>query len=177
MAHLWVQQAAQWRTQQLTESVVALASLKPAAEMSLFADAEPTGTDAALLVRSGAGGTHAWALIAAPDSSLRVDGVSPLAGLRVLADRDEIRTASGDRYFFSTETLAEIVPFPGSERAVYCGLCRQPIERTAVLCPGCGIWFHQDAELPCWTYNDRCNFCGHATALDSGYAWTPEEEC
>jgi hypothetical protein len=98
------------------------------------------------------------------------------AGLCVLANRDEIRI--GDEVqFFSTETQAEVVPFPGSVRAVYCARCRQQIEVSlpAVCCPNCGIWHHQSAELPCWTYAEKCAFCGQPTTLDSGFTWTPEE--
>ena len=42
----------------------------------------------------------------------------------------------------------------------------------AVQCPACGRWFHQSAELPCWTYSDHC-LCPQPTALDCGYQWTP----
>jgi hypothetical protein len=107
------------------------------------------------------------------------------AGLCVLGDRDEIRMG-GELRYFSTETLASVEAFPGAERAVFCGRCRQKIEAgtPAVCCPGCGIWYHQDESanlaeserLPCWTYSEKCAFCGHPTALDTVFAWTPEEE-
>jgi LSD1 subclass zinc finger protein len=110
---------------------------------------------------------------------MRVNGCEVLAGLRVLADRDEIRTDDGIQCFFSTETLAVIEAFPGADREVFCGRCRQPIKTgaSAVRCPGCQIWYHQDdsESLPCWTYTDKCNFCPNPTALDSGFMWIPED--
>ena len=45
---------------------------------------------------------------------------------------------------------------------------------SAVRCPQCGIWYHQHDQLPCWTYAPACGFCPQSTALDAGFAWTPE---
>ncbi len=173
MAHLWVHREEQWQAKQLGESVFELAQLA-----SFAADAEHHASKAALLVRTGAGGAQAWVLIAAADAGVRVNSEAPVAGLQVLVDRDRIGTPDGRGLFFSTETLAQVGPFPGAERAAYCGRCRQQIETgaPAVRCPDCGIWYNQSADLPCWTYAEKCAFCGHATALDTGYKWTPEEE-
>lgn len=181
MAHLWIQESQGWRAEQLTARVFELARLEASAGGLVARDAaEPVTRTTASLARSEVGGAPAWALIAPPHSRVRVNGEAPLAGLCVLADRDEIVIASGVRYFFSTETLAQVDPFPGSEQgqAVFCGRCRDRITRgaLAVRCGGCGIWYHQDADLPCWSYSENCAFCGRATALDAGFQWTPEDE-
>jgi hypothetical protein len=55
----------------------------------------------------------------------------------VLQDRDEIRAGAVGALFFSTETLARIAEFAGSDRAIYCGRGRQamPNGDPAVRCP------------------------------------------
>jgi hypothetical protein len=130
---------------------------------------------AARLVRAD-GGSRAWALIAPANSDARVNGRAAHGGLCVLADRDEIRSGAAVRYF-STETLAEVVPFPGAVRPVYCARCRQLLRvgTPAVSCPNCGMWHCQTDELPCWTYAETCAYCPQPTALDTGFTWTPEE--
>ena len=135
------------------------------------------GEKAAWLISADAGGSPIWALVASQKSGVRVNGRVPPAGLCVLAERDEIRIEGGPRYFFSRELLATVEEFPGSERAVFCGRCRQPIEvgTPSVCCPNCGIWFHQTAGLPCWTYAETCSFCGKPTALEAGFSWVPED--
>ncbi len=178
MAHLWMYREEQWQAEQLGESVFELTRMASGLEGPLATDSKRHASKAALMVRTGAGGTQAWVLIASDDAGVRVNSEAPVAGLRVLADRDRIRTPDGRRLFFSTEALAQVEPFPGAERAVYCGRCRQQIETgaPAVRCPRCGVWYNQGGDLPCWTYAEKCVFCGRATALDTGYQWTPEDE-
>lgn len=132
---------------------------------------------AALLMRVEAMAGPQWALIAPPDCHVLVNGRPPIAGLSVLRDRDEIRTASGALYYFSTESQVAIVEFPGLEHSVFCGRCRQRLEpgSRSVCCPGCSIWFHQAPELPCWVYSDKCPVCSRVTSLDAGFAWIPED--
>jgi hypothetical protein len=131
---------------------------------------------AARLVRADSG-PRAWALIAPANSDVRVNGRAAHGGLCFLADRDEIRAGASVRYF-STESLAEVVPFPGAARAVFCGRCRQRIEvgTPSVCCPNCGVWCCQTAEMPCWTYAPTCPYCDYPTDLDAGFAWAPEED-
>lgn len=95
----------------------------------------------------------------------------------MLCDRDEIRVGTGVQYFFSSEDLASIEEFPAQERTTHCGRCRQPIKAgsPAVRCPQCNVWYNQSAELPCWTYSDKCAYCGHPTSLEAGFSWVPEE--
>ena len=94
-----------------------------------------------------------------------------------MRDRDEIRSASGALYYFSTESQVAVVEFPGMEHPVFCGRCRQRLEpgSSCVCCPACSIWFHQGSDLPCWTYSEKCPFCSRATSLDTGFAWIPED--
>jgi hypothetical protein len=137
------------------------------------------GADApAAVIRAGPAESPVWALLAAAGADVRVNGFEPVAGVAVLQDRDEIRAGPAHPLFFSTETIAHVEEFPGAERAIFCGRCRQPMLKgqLAVRCPNpsCGIWYHQTEQLPCWTYAPTCAFCPQPTALDAGFAWTPE---
>jgi hypothetical protein len=177
MSLLWVMDSNGWSARMLDAAQYVLAaSLIPlAAEATLNSACGKS----AQLIRTDKGGMPVWALIASRNSGVRVNSRGVTAGLCVLSDRDEIRTGDGSRFFFSSETLATVVPFPGAERPAYCGRCRVPIEAgaPAVRCPGpgCGIWFNESAELPCWTYTGKCPFCGFPTPLDAGFSWTPED--
>ncbi len=177
MAHLWMFEAEAWRAMPLAADRFDLGASAAGPAASTSGSPSSAEPQSALLIRSGADGSPTWALITAPEAGVRVNGEAPLAGLSALADRDEIRTKDGRRLYYSTETLAQVEPFPGAERPVYCGRCRQLVETGApsVSCPGCAVRYHQTAELPCWTYADKCTFCEQATALDAGYRWSPEE--
>ena len=175
MAHLWNQGEGGWGAQRLDGAEFDLAGFvfrhAPVGELSA------TPGRVARLIRAGAAGSNVWALIASRDANVRVNSRVVPAGLCVLADRDEIRLG-GEVQCFSTETLATVEAFSASDRPVFCGRCRQQIEpgAPAVCCPSCGVWYNPSADIPCWTYSDKCTFCGHPTALDSGFAWTPEED-
>jgi hypothetical protein len=174
LAHLWVQDACGWEALKLDAAQFELGAITTAQ----VGDAKPRASaKGAWLIRADAGGPRAWALVASHDSDVRVNGRAVVAGVCVLADRDEIRIG-GIQQFFSTETLATVQEFPPLERPVFCGRCRQKIEvgSPSVRCPGarCSIFYHQSSDLPCFTYADKCNFCGHSTALDAGFSWVPE---
>ncbi len=175
MAHLWIQDAGSWAAKKLFAERIDLASLATGGGEPV--PPAPPGESQVLLVRADVAGAQVWALVAAETSGARVNGEEPAGGLRVLADRDAMRTADGRLCFFSTETLATVELFQGAGRPVFCGRCRQQIEpgTGAVRCPGCGVWYNQGPELPCWTYAETCAFCGNPTALDSGFRWVPEE--
>jgi hypothetical protein len=177
MAHLWLEGAAGWEAARLPAEPVEISAFAGPEIGAESVRQDSTGKSSALLAPAAAAGARTWVLFAALGSGIRVNGEAPSAGLRVLDDRDEIRTKDGRQMRFSTETLAQIEPFPPSERPIYCGRCRQPIETgaPAVRCPGCGVWYNQAPELPCWTYSEKCAFCDQATALDAGFQWTPEE--
>jgi len=125
-------------------------------------------------------GSNDWLLMARPDSSASVNG-EPLAalGVRLLADKDEIRVTGTAAVFFSIDEPARIEPFPGSERSIICPRCQRPVTKgqSAVICPHCRVWHHQSQEenMPCWTYAPHCTLCDQATELDGRYRWTPEE--
>ena len=93
-------------------------------------------------------------------------------------DGDQDREA-GTRLFFSTEELAQVVPFVAAEQDVFCVRCQQLIEpgHPAVQCPNpeCGHWHHAGGDLECWAYDTTCAMCSQSTAADADYRWTPEE--
>lgn len=119
----------------------------------------------------------AWMLFAASGARVLVNGLPVTIGIVVLSDRDEIRVSSEPPLYFSTETLAEVAPFPESGPRGFCPRCRQPIApgSHAVRCPGCGLYHHASEDLSCWTYSAQCAGCSHDTALDAGFRWTPED--
>lgn len=126
-----------------------------------------------LFVRS-ATGDRAWFAVA--DSSVRVNGAAVVLGIRALHDRDEIRFADGSQLFFSAEDMARVETFPGDTSR--CARCQSDIapQQPAVRCPQCSLWHHQDpaAELPCWTFRERCSGCTQPTAFDADLRWSPE---
>jgi hypothetical protein len=178
MPHLWFENSGGWEAERLSgaELDLSVARLPTISEMQ---SGIHSGAQVARLVRSGAEGAHAWALIAPAGSSIRVNGRKMRAGLRALADRDEIR-AGDKRFFYSAESIAEVVAFPGASRAIFCGRCRLPIAAgdPAVCCPGCGIWHHQGGpeNRMCWTYAAACSCCDFQTPLNAGLKWVPEED-
>lgn len=132
------------------------------------------GGVARLVSTQAAGGKEAWLLLAAPGQAL-VNGQPVWLGLRVLRDRDEIQFTGGGSLFFSTESLARVMDFPGAPKQVFCPRCRDRIEPgPAVKCPACGVWHHQLGDRPCWTYAETCALCPQPTALNAGFQWTPE---
>jgi hypothetical protein len=175
MARLWRKNADGWSAEELAGAERTLIEAEPATASG--ADANAAAAARAGVMPVDIAGAKFWALIAPARSDARVNGAPVAAGLRVLADRDEIRI-DGEVRYFSAESLAVVVPLPATERTLYCGRCRLEIEAgsAAICCPTCGIWYHQSAELPCWTYTPKCGFCPQPTALDAGFAWTPEED-
>jgi hypothetical protein len=130
-----------------------------------------------LLVPSRGPDGTAWTLVAARSVPVHVGGRPLSLGLRVLADRDEIRVEGAGTVFFSTEVLPRVEPFPIRDRQLFCGRCKDPLvpEKPAVRCPDCGVWHHQCERRGCWTYAEKCAMCDRATALDQGFRWTPED--
>ena len=174
MAHLWFRDEEDiWAAVPLVGRAVDISAYPPRA----LADGFRLGEDAqAAVIPGGAGDAVFWALLVAGDRDVRVNGFAPVAGVRLLRDRDEIRAAPSRTLYFSTETLARVVEFVAGERTLFCGRCRQPMKtgQLAVCCPECSIWYHQSDEFPCWTYTPACAICGHSTALNSQFSWTPE---
>lgn len=171
MAYLWLRDRdGEWAALPLAPGVWELAGDRPARRPRGEAGAVRRGS--ALLVHAGA--SPRWYLVAAPDCPVRVNGGPLPTRIRALADRDELQVGAG-RMYFTTETLAAVVPFAG-EASTCCARCRMAIlaPTPAVACPGCGVWHHQTDTLPCWTYAPACALCEQPTALESGFRWTPE---
>ena len=118
-----------------------------------------------------------WILFAEPHVRVLVNGSRVWLGLAALTDRDEIRLPDGSVRYFSTEALARVEPYTPATPGGRCPRCRQPIQPNtdAVRCPGCALWHHASADMPCWTYEPRCASCEQSTHLDAGFRWTPED--
>ncbi len=130
----------------------------------------------AMLLRSDRDGAESWFVLAPSASQLWVNGRQAHLGIRVLSDRDEIRLANGPRFYFSTERLAQVVPFPGADHEILCARCKMPIElgSAAVSCPACSKWCHARPDLPCWSYKESpvCPQCGRPTN-QAEFQWSP----
>lgn len=133
--------------------------------------------DVCLVRRMALSGTEAWTLVAPDGAAVSINGDPVMLGMRVLRDRDEIRVSQREAVFFSTEQPAVVEDFPGIGKAARCPRCQQQVKvgSRAVRCPQCSLWYHQDDDLPCWTYSDECGVCGRRTDLEMGFSWTPED--
>jgi hypothetical protein len=174
MAHLWFRDHDDiWSAMPLNGHAVDISGHPPRELTEGFL---PGKDHRAAVIPSRAEDSRVWILLVAGSCDVFVNGFAPVAGMRVLRDRDEIRTALTDQLFFSTETLAHVEEFSGGERPIYCARCRQTIEKgqQAVRCPRCSVWFHQTEQLPCWTYGSACSLCPQSTSLAAGFSWTPE---
>jgi hypothetical protein len=175
MSVLWYRDDTQsWTGLELSGAFVDLGCWPP----KLYADDEVPGTDpaAALLVPPpSVTNIEGWVLIWDRDTDVSVNGLPTRAGIRVLANGDQILLGSGATVFFSTETQARLQCYPGGEREVRCPRCTKAVEpdSVGVRCPRCGVWYHQTEESPCWTYAPECALCATATDLEAGYQWTP----
>lgn len=187
MAHIWFKDARhQWTIAPLDKEQVEL----PAQYCNDIRD----GTDEAgdtpgpspdrstlRLRRQIVGEREVWTLLAGQNAAVRLNGDPLLLGMAVLRDRDALLVPApeggGQRFFFSTEKLAQVQPFPKSSAAC-CPRCKQNIDpdSPAVQCPLCGVWHHQRPGKECWCYAERCGACQkQLTSLDAGYRWTPQD--
>ena len=109
-------------------------------------------------------------LVSRPDVAVRINGLAMPAGLRVLADRDEIRV-NHERFYFSSQDPL-VVEIRNGE-AVACPRCSGMLEpgTPAVRCH-CGAWFHQSDDQPCFTYGETCPLCNASSQLDAE-PWDP----
>ncbi|HLJ55666.1 MAG TPA: hypothetical protein VKT77_11555 [Chthonomonadaceae bacterium] len=171
MSHLWVENNQEWCVLPLAENRVALTA-DPARPVTGALGVNPAR---GLLLPPAAPGSD-WILLCRP-GACSVNGRPVALGIRALADRDEIVTAPGTRLFFSSESLAAVVPFE-AVRETFCPRCLLAIAHgaPAVRCPQCGIAYHEDtaAALACWSYGPCVN-CGHSSEPDAGFRWTPDE--
>lgn len=174
MAHLWIEESSsasgepEWMMRPLDgESAVPLT-----ASHNGHPNAGPP--HAALLLCSWMAEAESWLIMSVVPAGVALNGTPLRAGIRLLTDRDEIRIAGLGRVFFATERLARAESFAGADQRIDCPRCKQEIVAgtVGVRCPACARWFHQSAELSCWTYSDRC-LCPQPTALDHGFRWSP----
>ena len=128
------------------------------------------------LLRQVADPGGAWAMLTCDPMAVRLNGTPLLAGIAVLADRDEIRVANRIAWF-SVETRPVVEPYPVTAAAGSCPRCKQTIafSTPAVRCPSCGLWHHASDDLPCWSYAATCAVCNQPTAADMPLRWSPEE--
>ena len=176
MPHLWVQDGSgAWSVIPLAEGAMDLSVSPP--RTAAGRRAEAAGGRALVVVSPLSGGCGGWCLIARPGADVRVNGLRPLGGMRLLQDGDEIRVG-GASVFFGAESLPQVVTFAGGEQPKYCPRCRQEVTAggAAVRCPQCGIWHHQSDELPCWSYAETCALCSQPTQLENAsFRWSPED--
>src|SRR6476620_2154368 len=111
MAHLWtIDSGGLWAPAALDDVAFVLGSFG----LARLSDprAKTSSPSAVMLRRTGDGPDASWSLLIPASASARVNGAPSPLGLVVLADRDEIRVLGSEPVFFSTETLAAVVPFP-----------------------------------------------------------------
>ena len=146
MAHFWIyEQLTGWAILPLESKV--LLSPDPAQPVRA-----PDWSGPALGSVHPGTGSGEWTLLCR--DFVRVNGEEVALGIRVLADRDEIVTPAG-RFFFSTETLATVVAFPGTERPCMCPRCKREISVGAlgICCPTCSTWYHENSDDGlCYSY-------------------------
>ena len=166
MPYVWKQDENQdWKPVLLSEDPLELAD---------------TGEDRGVRVVKALDGRRgeSWVLVWGRERSVRFNGLRVPAGIRVLADRDEIAIDSKPPVFFSTEELAKVEQFEAGDAEMFCPRCKKSLEDGAdvVRCPACSIAFHYSADTDrnCYGYAPACT-CGHTTAMDSGFKWTPYE--
>ncbi len=164
-AHLWIDQGDDWGILPLNSAAV---RWSPAGALRAGPPAE-SGLSPGVLMPSDSG----WVLVC-PPGSFWVNGEPVVLGMRVLTDRDELVTPSG-RMFFSTESLATVVPFPGAASPLTCPRCAREIAlgADAVRCPACGTWYHEGEDgRNCYTYG-VCLSCDRDPSLGDGYRFDP----
>lgn len=173
MAQLWVRDLGEWAIVDLDG--IARRAIDFGSWASDGSASDPAG-GGPRLVRIEDGVDPLWVLLTPPGTPVSLNGLRLLTGFRILRDRDEIRLGGGSPLYFSTETLAKVLPLPDGGRDTSCPRCKQVIEagKPAVRCPGCGVWHHASEEYPCWTYAPTCALCPRPTGEDTGFQWTPE---
>ena len=122
-----------------------------------------------------------WALLWERDRDVRINGLRSFpSGIRVLADRDEIKIGSGNTVYYTTETLPVVETFQGSDHDIFCPRDKKKVEPGSkiVRCVECGLIYHYSTDKThnCFEYSELC-LCGHPTRLDAGFRWVPDETC
>lgn len=174
MAHLWFRDTDEtWTAMPLGTRAVDVSVSPP----RLLGDAGNAGSNTGVVVARAADGDAAiWVLVDVAGMDVRVNGLSPVGGLQVLQDGDEIRISPAGALFFASVSPARVEEFSGGLEPISCARCSQPMEagQPAVRCPQCGLVYHQLTNRGCWVYGPNC-CCSQKTALDAGYEWVPED--
>jgi len=174
MAAMWVHCDGEWGVAWLTTGPFALRDELGAVPVRRAPGDGAAGieVDPAALVRGSRAPDGPWVLLAAPGSNARVNG-APIFGMRILADRDEVRLGR-QQWYYTSERLVRPEAFAGRE-GTCCARCGGPIAKSsmAVRCR-CNLWYHQNEDLGCWLYAERCCGCEAPATIDAGFAWTPE---
>lgn len=128
MAYMWISDANQkWEAVALSEE---------AYDLRNFPSLPRTFAQAAVVMKIADGAPGTWAVMAGGKGEVYLNGHPIIAGLAILADRDEIRINGSSPLFFSTETLASVQALPGADRPIFCGRCRQQMKPG---CPRCNV--------------------------------------
>ncbi len=182
MAQLWIRDHDNvWAVLPLAGRVVSLTTDGPRLVDKPAVSSGSRGIDAAVFASINGGGENDgradWVLLARAGVRVDVNGLPLGTGLRLLRHQDEVRVDDAGTFFFSAETLPEIVPYPDDGQSRHCPRCKDVLKpgTPAVRCPCCALWYHQTDDMPCWTYGSRCGACDHPTAMDVGFRWSPED--
>ncbi len=128
-----------------------------------------------------------YVLLWSPQHTVRLNGLQLTSGIRILADRDEIRVNNDPPVFFSSEQLVTDEVYEASDTGdkggpasdALCPRCEKPLieGKPVVRCPGCSLAYHyssSDKNRDCWGFASKCS-CGHSTEMGNGFRWTPHE--
>ena len=166
MAHMWVRDdSGEWASMQLVGDALALTGDR--LELVQQRASDLSNDSAQLQRRKDADGNGSCSLprkIIGTSTACRFARACASCGTATSSV-----SASGERMFFSTESLASGEPFTGLDHPIFCPRCKQEIagQNLAVRCPQCDAWHHQTEEFPCWTYarDARCAIRRRASML------------
>lgn len=171
MAHLWMlDDEEEWGFFPLAGEEVSLGKIPPSPP---DATSKTKLSEKPLLLRAR---DDSWVLLCGDDGRVQINGLPPAAGVRALRHKDRIQVQGVGTVFLSTENLPQVEPFPGAKARGQCPRCCKPIAEgsPAVCCPGCGVWYHQSDDYPCFSLAPTCIFCPQETDLEAGFRFVPE---
>jgi hypothetical protein len=167
--HVWMlNSSGAWGAHPLT----ATHDLELHADGNLACLTHSTAWQVRLLPCNDGSDSPAYVLLVKDGAPVRLNGQQPLS-VSLLQDRDEIMLGSVYAYY-TTEVLAEIVPFAGAHETIFCARCKSALaeEGPAVQCPACSLWYHETEAQPCWSYAQTC-VCSHPSTVET-FVWWPQ---